>query len=79
MAAPTRLPDFMTTLGLSVEGSEARVRFVRPALPRTLEHLTIRNLRVGAGRVDVVLRRHPEDVGIRVIGRRGHVEIVSIK
>jgi glycogen debranching enzyme len=66
-------------LGLCVEGAAGRVRFKSPALPEFLERVLIRNLRVGAGRVDVALHRYPEDVGIHVTGRRGKVEVIVIK
>lgn len=78
-AAVTPLVLLQAALGLSVDGAEGRVCFLRPALPPALERIALRNLRVGAGSLDVVLHRHPEDVGIRVTGRRGNVEIVSIK
>ncbi len=78
-AATTPLVLLQAALGMSVEGTEGRVRFLRPALPPELERVSIRNLPVGAGSVDVALHRHPEDVGIQVTGRRGRVELVSIK
>ncbi|MFY0541329.1 hypothetical protein [Nannocystis pusilla] len=50
---------------------------LRPA--PALERVSIRNLRVGTGNIDLALHRHPEDVGIHILGRRGPVEIVAIK
>jgi len=78
-AATTPLLLLQAALGMSVEGTEGRVRFLRSALPPALERISIRNLRVGAGNVDLALHRHPEDVGIHITGRRGPVEIVGIK
>ena len=69
-------------LGMTVEGGERRVRFDRPALPPFLEEVTIRNLRVGRqSAVDLDLRRHPDDVGVNIAGRRGSakVEVISVK
>jgi glycogen debranching enzyme len=78
-AAATPLLLLQAALGMVVEGTEGRVRFLRAALPPSLERISIRNLRVGAGSVDLDLHRHPEDVGIQITGRRGQVEIVSVK
>ncbi|MDC0666980.1 amylo-alpha-1,6-glucosidase [Nannocystis radixulma] len=78
-AATTPLLLLQAALGMTVEGTEGRVRFLRSALPPALERISIRNLRVGAGNIDLALHRHPEDVGIHIIGRRGPVEIVGIK
>nr|PZN14525.1 MAG: hypothetical protein DIU78_26290 [Pseudomonadota bacterium] len=66
-------------LGLSIDAAEARVVFRHPMLPPFIEHLTIRNLRVGPGAVDLRLHRYPEDVGITVVRTTGQVEIVVLK
>jgi glycogen debranching enzyme len=66
-------------LGLSIDAAKAQVRFERPVLPPFLETVEITGLRVGAHAVDLVLRRHPADVGIQVVRREGPVEIVTVK
>jgi glycogen debranching enzyme len=76
-AAPLILVS--SVLGMSIEGRNGRVRFDHPMLPAFLEHVTIKNLRVGRARVHLTFKRHPEDVGIIVLGRTGAVEIVSVK
>ncbi|MCY1069908.1 amylo-alpha-1,6-glucosidase [Nannocystis sp. RBIL2] len=78
-AATTPLLLLQAALGMSVDGTEGRVRFLRSALPPALERVSLRNLRVGTGNIDLALHRHPEDVGIHILGRRGPVEIVAIK
>ena len=66
-------------LGLSVDGARQRLELDRPVLPGWLHHLELRGLRVGAGQVDLDLRRHRDDVGVNVTRREGAVEVVVVK
>jgi glycogen debranching enzyme len=66
-------------LGLSVDAEERRILFAHPALPEFLQTVEIRGLRMGDASVDLVLERHPADVGLRVLRREGDVEIVVVK
>jgi glycogen debranching enzyme len=76
-AAPALLLG--AVLGLSIEAERSRVRFDHPSLPPFLEAVQITNLRVGRSRLDLRLKRHPDSVGINVAGRRGRVEVVTVK
>jgi glycogen debranching enzyme len=66
-------------LGLRVEATAGRVSFLRAALPETIEWLRITNLTVADGSVDLLLERHPHDVGITVLRREGDIEIIAVK
>jgi glycogen debranching enzyme len=66
-------------LGLTVEARRARVRFDFPALPPFLEEVSILNLRVKDGGLDLDLHRYPDNVGIKVGRRRGRVQVLSVK
>jgi glycogen debranching enzyme len=66
-------------LGLSIDGRTSTVSFTRPELPHCLEQLAIDNLRIGGGRVDLLLLRHENDVGVNVVGREGEIRTVVIK
>jgi hypothetical protein len=67
-------------LGLSVLASERRVIFSKPLLPGFLRQVTIRDLKVGEARVDLLLTRHDEgDVGVNVLRRDGEVDIAVLK
>ncbi|HEY2924127.1 MAG TPA: hypothetical protein VGJ98_04105 [Candidatus Eisenbacteria bacterium] len=73
---------FMTLqacLGLSVDGMRGRVSFDHPALPQSLEEVTVRKLRVGQGEVDLVIRRYERDVGVDVLDRAGRVQVEVLK
>ncbi len=63
-------------LGLRIDAPRRLVSFVRPALPPFLERVEIRNLSIGAARLDLVLDRHENEVALRVARRVGEVEVV---
>jgi glycogen debranching enzyme len=67
-------------LGLSVSASERRLTFSKPILPRFLQQVTIRGLKVADGRADLLLTRHNEgDVGVNVLRREGTLDVVVLK
>ena len=66
-------------LGLDVDAIRRRVTFNRAMLPESIDWLRITTLRVGESTVDLLLERHPHDVGVTVLQRRGPVEIVAMK
>jgi hypothetical protein len=65
-------------LGLEITGEPPRISFVRPALPAFLGEAKILNLRVANSTVDLLLTRHDQGVGLKVLRREGDVEIVAI-
>jgi len=66
-------------LGLEVDGLKGRVTFDHPALPQSLEEVTIRRLRVGEGSVDLIIRRYERDVGVDVLDREGRIQVEVLK
>jgi len=66
-------------LGLRIEAPRSRLSFSQPVLPPFLEHVEIRNLRIGDATIDLSLERHAQDVGINVLRRQGRVGIVITK
>jgi glycogen debranching enzyme len=66
-------------LGLEIDGPESRICFTRPRLPTSLGELRLHNLDVGGARVDLLLVRHDQDVGVNVLRRDGDVQIVVVK
>ena len=63
-------------LGLSFAPSKPQIRFDNPQLPPFLNWVRIDNLRIGSASVDLVLRRHPRDVGLSVERKEGDIDIV---
>jgi glycogen debranching enzyme len=70
---------FQACLGLTVDGTAARVCFTRPRLPASLGELRIHNLEAGGATVDLLLERHAHDVGVTVLRQEGAVEILVVK
>jgi glycogen debranching enzyme len=66
-------------LGLRIEAPQARLSFSQPVLPPFLEHIEMKNLRIGDATVDLSLERHAKDVGINILRQEGRVEIVVTK
>jgi glycogen debranching enzyme len=63
-------------LGLEVDGRDGVVSFCYPELPASVAELRIEGLLVGSrGRVDLLLERHPHDVGVTVLRREGNVRV----
>ena len=79
-ASATVLLLLEACLGLSVSASERRLTFSKPILPRFLQQVTIRGLKVADGRADLLLTRHDEgDVGVNVLRREGALDVVVLK
>jgi glycogen debranching enzyme len=68
-----------SVLGLTVRGSDHEVILANPTLPEFLPDMSITGLQVGEGVVDLVLTRHPTDVGVNVASREGPVKVVVVK
>jgi glycogen debranching enzyme len=66
-------------LGLDIDAPAARICLQHPVLPEDLNEVSIRNLTVGKASVDLVLRRHGDDVGVHLERREGDVEVVVVK
>jgi glycogen debranching enzyme len=66
-------------LGLRIDAPHACLTFSQPVLPPFLEHIEIKNLRIGDATVDLSLGGHAKDVGINILRREGRVEIVVTK
>jgi glycogen debranching enzyme len=66
-------------LGLEPDASECTLRIRRPSLPRQLNALTLRGLRVGDARVDLVFERasrRPDSVALTDVGISGECRVV---
>jgi glycogen debranching enzyme len=66
-------------LGMSIDGARQRISFSHAQLPGFLEQVTLRGVQVGSSRVDLCLRRHPDDVGINVMRRTGQVNVLTFR
>ncbi|MDB5050406.1 MAG: putative Amylo-alpha,6-glucosidase [Fibrobacteres bacterium] len=64
-------------LGLSLDAALGQVRLENPVLPSFLEELRIRDLRLGAGSVDIIFRRHGQDITVEIPRRTGRIEVIE--
>jgi hypothetical protein len=65
------------SLGMEIDAPGRCVRFTNPTLPGFLDEVRITGLDVGRGSVDVAFERHGAAVDVRVLRRRGEIEVVS--
>jgi glycogen debranching enzyme len=66
-------------LGIVIDAPARRVLLERPQLPANMSRVTIRDLRVGDASVDIVCRRHADDIGVELARRVGNVELAVVK
>lgn len=66
-------------LGLEIRAGESRLYMHHSALPEKLQHIRIRNLRVGNGSVDIACERYADTVSVNILRRSGNVEIVAMR
>lgn len=66
-------------LGLEICALQSRVYLYHSALPEKLQHVRIRNLKVGNGNVDILCERYADTVSVNILRRSGNVEIVAIR
>ncbi len=76
-AAPFAL--LQACLGLEIDASQRLARLRYPRLPERLHALEVRGLPIGDASVDLLLRRHGEDVAVNIVSRRGEAEIVTLQ
>jgi glycogen debranching enzyme len=63
-------------LGLGVSGAERQIWFHQPRLPSFVPELRVTNLEVAGATVDLLLVRHGDGVGVKVLRRSGEVSVV---
>jgi len=74
-AAATPLALLQACLGMDVDGRDRRVLFKHPRLPAVLDWMRIRHLSVGNAHLDILFRRHGEDVAVNVLNREGDADV----
>jgi glycogen debranching enzyme len=77
-AAATPLYLVQSCAGLAFDTAAQRVTFREPLLPRFLDEIVLRGLRMEGGSADVALRRSNRHVIVDVLERRGSVGVLTI-
>ena len=65
-------------LGLSIDALGSRLTFRYPCLPAGVDTLSIRDLNVGTGSLDMTLYRYSGTVGVNVERRKGRADVVML-
>jgi len=65
-------------LGLTIDAAARQIAFRYPQLPGRMERVSIRNLAVGDGSVDLTLYRYSGAVGLNVERRSGVVDVAML-
>jgi glycogen debranching enzyme len=77
-AAATPLLLLQSSLGLEFNPERNEILLRNPRLPKFLEEVTLRNLRLGQSTVDLMLRRHGSDVSLQVLRNAGQVMVAAV-
>jgi glycogen debranching enzyme len=70
---------FQACMGIQVNAARKQVTFWRPVLPDFLTEVSIRNLCVGGGSLDLEARRHGDEVSITVESNRSDIAVLLVK
>jgi glycogen debranching enzyme len=62
-------------LGIEIDAASSTVILRRPRLPPFIEWLSVRGLRIGEGRLDLMCRRHDSGVAVNLLDRAGDADV----
>ena len=77
-AAGTPLLLLQSSLGLEFDPDRNEILLRNPRLPQFLEEVALRNLRLGQSVVDLMLRRHDNDVSLQVLRNEGQIMVAAV-
>jgi len=74
-ASATPFTLIVAALGLEFDTGAGEIRLRNPRLPRFLGELALRNLRLGEASVDLMVRRHDDEVSMQILRTSGKVQV----
>lgn len=74
-ASATPFTLLEAALGLEFDARKLEIRLRNPRLPAFLDHVILRDLRLGASSVDLRIRRHGDEVSLEVLRTRGQIQV----
>jgi glycogen debranching enzyme len=74
-ASATPFSLIQACLGLEFEPGKNEIILRNPCLPAFLDHIVIRNLRLGESVSDLKVHRHRDDVSVELVRKRGNVQV----
>jgi glycogen debranching enzyme len=66
-------------LGMKIDALGAAIHFIHPMLPECIPYVRLTGIRVGSAEVSLEITRHQKTVSTAILGRRGHIDIVTVK
>jgi glycogen debranching enzyme len=77
-ASGTPFTLIQASLGLEFDPDANEIRLRNPRLPAFLGEVFIRDLRLGTSSVDLILRRHDDDVALQVLRKEGSIRVSAV-
>jgi glycogen debranching enzyme len=77
-AAGTPLLLLQSSLGLEFNRDNNEILLRKPQLPSFLDEVSLHNLRLGQSVVDLMLRRHGNDVSLQVLRNEGQIRVAAV-
>lgn len=77
-ATATPLSLIQSVLGLDFSVESQSITFHQPLMPDFMEEIRLSNLQIGHGTADVLLQCNAHEVAVRLISRRGKVDVLTI-
>ncbi|HEY0219038.1 MAG TPA: amylo-alpha-1,6-glucosidase [Afipia sp.] len=74
-ASATPFTLLEAALGLEFDARRLEIRLRNPRLPEFLDHVILRDLRLGSSSVDLKIRRHCDEVSLEVLRTRGLIQV----
>jgi glycogen debranching enzyme len=74
-ASATPFTLLESALGLEFDAQRGEIRLRNPRLPKFLNDVVLRDLRLGSSSVDLRLRRHDGEVSLEVLRTRGRIQV----
>ena len=74
-ASATPFTLLEAALGLEFDGGRGEIRLRNPRLPAFLNEVVLRDLQLGPSSVDLVVRRHGDEVSLEVLRTRGQIQV----
>jgi glycogen debranching enzyme len=77
-ASATPFSLIEAALGLEFDPPAREIRLRNPRLPSFLGELTLRNLQLGEASVDLVVRRHADEVSMELLQTSGKIQVTAV-
>jgi len=74
-ASATPFTLLEAALGLEFDAQRGEIRLRNPRLPGFLNEVVLRDLQLGPSSVDLVVRRHGDEVSLEVLRTRGQIQV----